>query len=267
MSIPLTGAGRASVLVSRAAAISRITGIVGSDDLVLLYVPNGTDTTESTESSSAGRTITWDADISGRFTPFGNGWMQSFNGSSNYGILADNDAFSFGDGTDDSPFWIAWCGILSTTSQTQTLLAKTNVSNREWRFMVANGGALLFAITDESASGATALVVSTATMPTGTPIIVTAAYDPAVASGASAAGGMTLTLNGAPLSVTPTNSASYVAMENKDSGVEMGARIANSRQDWLSGYLGLDLLAAGVPSASQVGQVASACRSLYGAAL
>lgn len=249
--------------LSRTQAISLLTTLVGSANLTMLYLPNGTDTTTSVESSSSGRTITWDATIASRFTRWGNGFFQSFNGSTQYGELADNAAFSFGNGAADSAFSIVWMGLLRSNTTANCLLAKTTTSNREWRFLTGGTSLLQLSITDESASGATASIFTTTPIPINTLLTLGVTYDPSLGSGATAAAGMRFYIQGAAVPVTQSNNASYVAMENLASTVEMGARIAHT-QDFLNGHLGGNMLVTGALSAAQHARIHAVFSALYG---
>ena len=109
--------------LARAAFLARMSGLLGANQR-LLYVPNGTDTTTSVESSTVGRTITWDATIAARASALGNGYGQSFNGTTQYGSMPDADDMSFGNGSVDQPVGVLVLANVTDTAASRDFLTK-----------------------------------------------------------------------------------------------------------------------------------------------
>lgn len=249
-------------LISRSAFLAGLSNVLGPNQRIL-YVPNGTDTTTSVESSTVGRTFTWDADISGRRTALGGGYVQAFNGTSQYGECPDADDLSFGNGTVDSAFSVLALVNIDSVAAVRNLLSKTTTNNREYRLGVLTNGTLILSVWDESAL-VTASRISSASITVGGWQLLAVTYDGT--GGASAMNGATLYQNGQVFASSATNNASYVAMENLAATVEIGARVTHS-QDWLSGSLGMVALTQKALTASEHQQIAALCRRHFGVIL
>lgn len=241
-------------LLSRTEFLGRISTILGSGQR-LLYVPNGTDTTTSVESSTAGRTITWDGSIASRVRSNGRGFEQDFNGSSQYGECPDAANLSFGNGTTDSAFTVlAWAKI-SDTAGVRGLLAKATTSNREWRLAILGDDTMVLSLWDESAGIGIGAISPTA-VKQGVWGLFSATYDGR--GGATAASGITLYQDGVSLGAPPSNNASYVAMEDKAATLEIGTRVAHT-QDWFNGSIGMLALTQKELAAAEHAEVRRLC--------
>lgn len=251
--------------ISRATAIDRVTAICGAANVKLLDLPNGTDTTTSVESSAAGHTITWDADVSGRFSRLGNGFVQSFNGVDQYGTVTDDDAFSFGNGAADSPFSVFAFANVTASGAARCLLGKWAAGGFEWSFELSAAGLLVLTVRDVSASNAQCFRASSGAVPTGQPVFLAGTYD---GRGSGAATGMALYVNALPFASTATNDSggTYVAMENGTEEVGVGVRGAHTAA-FMNGQVGALGLVAGAASGSNVAAFAQVMRDLYGVPL
>ncbi len=246
-------------LISRTQFLSGISTLLGANQRIL-YTPNGTDTTSSVESSTVGRTVTWDGDITSRVTRLGNAYVQAFNGTDDYGAAPDAADLSFGNGTVDSAFTVLWFGNAGAVASVQNLLSKTDAGQREWRLGLLSDGTMTFTLWDESALVNCARTSSAATN-RGSWCLLAASYDGT--GGATAQNGSTLYQNGAVLASSATNNASYVAMEDRTATVEVGARVSHT-QDWLSGSLGLVALTQKALTTAEHAQVWALCRRYFG---
>lgn len=252
----------AAAPLTRAQFLAQMSSLLGANQRVI-YTPNNTDTTTSVESSTVGRTFTWDGDISSRRAVLGNGYSQSFNGTTQYGDTPDANDLSFGNGTVDSAFSILSLVKIVDAAATQNLLSKTGAANREYRFGILSDETLTINLWDESA-GVVIGRTTTAALTVGAWALVGMTYDGR--GGATAADGITLYVNGVAVAASTTNSASYVAMENLTSLVEIGARVAHL-QDFLAGPLALDALAQKALTADEHWNARTACQRFFGVPL
>ncbi len=141
-----------------------------------------------------------------------------FSSGTDYITVGDDNDFSFGDGSDDSPFSIiSWANYISNGS-TQMLVSKFDSGAVEWELsMVGSTDTLRFDIYDNS-EGAR-IIQSNDTIADGWHFFV-ATYDGR--GGGSAEGGMKLYIDGAEVTTTSFPSLVYVAMENTVTDVGIG---------------------------------------------
>lgn len=251
-----------SGLLSREQFVAELRALLGTDQRII-YTPLGSDTTTSTESSTNGYTVTWDGDISSRLSRLGNGWAQSFNGTSQYGSIPDAAALSFGNGAADSGF-SAVCVVNATSAAgMRTFLAKSNTANREYLFGT-NGNFLNYGQFDESVpSGPTR--GSNATITRGIWQAFGSSYT-AATGGATAMNDVTLYANGASIASTAFNDAGYVAMENLAAGVTFGARTAGTAE-FYTGSLALAVLVARALTAAEHARIVALSSKYFGLGL
>lgn len=147
-----------------------------------------------------------------------------FNGTSSVVTVADDDKFSFTDGTDDLPFSIS--AFVKMTDATNFTIASKYSSSNEWRFYVNAADDLSLALTD----GTNSAFVTTDTDLSGYEgqwIHVGMSYagaGPSAASGnafSAAADGMVLYINGVAVPITAT-SGSYAGMSSTSDPVTIG---------------------------------------------
>lgn len=262
------GAGAALLsgtpLLSRAAFLAGLSDVLGANQRIL-YVPNGTDTTSSVESSTVGRTITWDGNISGRRTALGNGYVQSFNGSSQYGEVPDANDLSFGNGTTDSAFSVVGLVNPSAITGEHTILAKfATVGGYEWRCVIDSGGLVRMYLWDQSA-GVAAQARTLGAISAGQWACLSYTYT-AATGGATAANDMYTYVNGVDRTSVRVNNASYVAMENGTALGSIGVWEAHTFA-WLPGSLGLVALTQKALTAADHQRVAALCARHFGLTL
>ena len=145
-------------------------------------------------------------------------YSYEFDGVGAYFDAGDSDTFSFGNGTDDSPFSIsAWINMNDATRF--RIVSKFNsTSNNEYIFTVSGSDLLTLNLYDESSGGFIGKKYSaTLTSFQGQWIHVACTYD-----GTSSSDGIKLYLNGLQVDNTPNDSGSYTAMENSTQPLLIG---------------------------------------------
>ena len=154
---------------------------------------------------------------------FGNA-SRSFDGVDDYIDLGDSDDFSFGDGSNDSPFSIsAWVKMVDAT--TFRILTKFNVASteQEWQFSFGSDNKLYFSVYDNNgASRLTRGTSMTFNSLEGQWVHITATYD-----GSSSSSGIKIyktEQDGLTVRVDTStyNIGSYTAMHNTSASVIIG---------------------------------------------
>lgn len=189
-------------------------------DTPLLWLPESSDTTTATSKDRNGRSITWDATVASRFSRLGSGLQQDFDGDDDEGDTPDVAAYSFGDGTNDTPFSLLWVGTPDTDASAQTLISKQNSATvDEWELHItATNGYPTFDLIDASSSG---IIGRSHDTDIGTSLVFIAA----TYSGSQAVGGMNIYKNAAVVDDgTGGTTGSYTAMEDTASLVRLGCR-------------------------------------------
>ena len=158
-----------------------------------------------------------------------NGSESNVNKQSNYSMdfdgsqwvnLGDDDIFSFGDSTNDSPFSIsAWIYMDSTTNF--RILAKYDAPNYEYQFDVGGSSNLRFYIFDGSSYRAR--IGSTLSINQWYHVVAT--YNGV--GGTNAENGIKIYVDGVEITGTTSSNGSYTAMHNTTAPVYIG-RIASS---------------------------------------
>lgn len=209
-------------------------------DIRLLWTPNLGDGVAVLDDSPYRHTINWDANVAGRITPQGDGYLQSFvSASSNVGTVIDKDAFSFGTGAADSAFSLVTLANVTDTAAARVLAAKWQAA-AEWLFYLTAADLLLFQLMDQSVP-ASPFRTSNAAPTQGALKFLAATYS-AATGGATAANDVTLYQDAAVIASTATNVGTYVAMENTNTILEIGA---TSGVSFLDGSMGFLLIAGG----------------------
>jgi len=148
-----------------------------------------------------------------------------FNGVDGYINIPDNILFTFGDGSDDSPFSIsAWIRIEEVHSRMTIISKYGNTTNtREWVFTQLVGDYLEFFLFDESVGFIKVTSTGTLIEYFNKWIHVTATYD-----GGSDKAGMELYINGSIVASDKVESGTYVAMNNFSTNVLIGQQGGSS---------------------------------------
>lgn len=142
-------------------------------------------------------------------------------GVSEYIDCGDNNAFSFGDGVNDSPFSIScWVNMTDATAF-RVLSKRSEPTNKEYAIYLSGADTLVFIIEDKSTFGYEYIVTTNNfTSLEGQWINITGTYSGVGGSGAR--NGLELYVNGVIQTVTGGFSGSYVAMENTIQPVQIG---------------------------------------------
>lgn len=139
----------------------------------------------------------------------------SFDGADDRVSIADDDGLSFGNGSTDSPFSVeSW--IYMDQINSRAIVSKRAGAD-EWHMVISSGGQLSITLADNSASAFLFGETSGFTFQTGEWYHVAFSYD-----GSGLASGIRLFINGVEEANNPSNSGTYIAMENTASPVEIG---------------------------------------------
>jgi hypothetical protein len=181
---------------------------------------NGTTTAYDLVASGINCTLTngevgdWTADTS-------NGGVRciTLDGTNECGTIADDNRFSFGNGTTDSAFSVS-CWIYRTVGGvTSGAVAKSSSTTAgEWTVLLGISGAITFRCFDASASARIGRVTATSAITLNTWHNVVVTY-----SGSATNAGCKIYLNGVQSDNADSGAGSYVAMENGSLAVTIGA--------------------------------------------
>ncbi len=159
-------------------------------------------------------------------------WAMDFNGSSDYGTIADTADLTFGDGSNDSAFSI--CVWIEVTNQAdnQEIVSKWD-SNGEWQFMLTASEKLRLQLWDTSVPVGPERETDAALSVGWHYVVVT--YDGT--GGATAMNGCAIYVDGEVVASTATNRGTYVAMEDTADQPMVGARKATSPERFFAGQI------------------------------
>lgn len=141
-----------------------------------------------------------------------------FDGISQNVNCGDNDAFSFGNGTTDSPFSISAWFNADTLSGAQRFTIGKFDSGAEW-LLQGRENSIWMNLYDSTSSSEYIQTRYTATINTNVWINVIFTYD-----GSGLTTGCKMYVNGSLVSTSNTKTSGYVAMGNKSSDLKIGAR-------------------------------------------
>lgn len=232
----------------------------------LLWMPKASDTTTATtDETTTGRTVTWDATVAARLALLGRGTAQSFvSASTQWGTTPDTADMSFGTGAADSAVsFVALAKVADTAADRLFISKYSAAANSEYLFYVTAGDVLRLLIQDQSAA-AVPFRTGNAVVSQGSWRLFGATYDGS--GGATAANGITLYQDGAVIASTATNAAGYVAMENLAAPVEIGSYETHTT-GLFDGSMALVACSAVALSAAQHAAIATLCRRYFGVPL
>ena len=218
------------------------------------------------DSSPHRATLTHSSSVQARMSALGLGYAVSFaSASSQFATMADTDKQSFGNGTADSAFSIVALANVTNTAANRGLVSKwtAGATAREWMLFINTSDALQFSLFDESVD-IQPLRASDSAIAQGSWKIFGSSYGGT--GGATAADGITLYQDGAVIASTPTNNASYVAMENTGAVVSVGANNAGAGL-LFDGSLALIAVCAKALTTPDHAAIAALCRRFFGVAL
>lgn len=229
-------------------------------DCRLLWLPNLTDTTTSTDKSRHATTITWSESLAAfdaARTSLGAGVTVAFNGTDEEGDVPDADRYSFGDGANDSPFSVIALVDPDVNDATMSLVAKENAASaEEWGFELNASGHAVARLTDESAS---ATLTATYATPVGTSeVLLGLSYN-----GSKANAGLRIYVDGTNRSIIRGGSGTYVAMENTAALTHIGARYT-TKQQFFDGSIALVAITASELSPDEMWAIKELCNGYFG---
>ena len=233
-------------------------------DCRLLWLPNLTDTTTSTERSRHAGTITWSESLAAfdtRPARLGSGVAVAFNGTDEEGDVPDAGRYSFGDGAADQGFSV---GALIRPDVVNTLMDIVEKGDssvaQEWEFFIDASGRPVFTLEDESASAQIGRLRGTP-LTAGNWVLLCGTYDGSVANT-----GVNIYVNAARVDDTDQSSGTYKAMENTIGAVNIGARYTTKAR-FFDGSIAFVFITAGVLGTDDVWTVKELANSYFGLSL
>ena len=156
-------------------------------------------------------------------------YFLSFDGVNDYLEVADADGLSFGNGTTDTPLTIETWFRPNTMTAKQNLIGKWgDGSNQEYKLYIASGTIRLDLRDSTRLATISAYTTSSQGSLTGGWHHLAVTYDGR--GGSSAANGITIYVDGVVIPITRINNASYVAMQNTASLLQIGRESAAFKQ-------------------------------------
>ncbi|MEP4595229.1 MAG: LamG-like jellyroll fold domain-containing protein, partial [Cyclobacteriaceae bacterium] len=142
-------------------------------------------------------------------------FVMDFDGTTQYVEVADDDAFSFGDGTTDQKLSMeAWVNFDVVTLQT---IVSKRASASEWHFVIGSSGNPSIILMDNSAGGYIEKESTGISFTPGEWYHLAFTYD-----GSGTGNGITIYVDGTDVGGNATIVGSYTAMENTTSPVQIG---------------------------------------------
>jgi hypothetical protein len=242
--------GQLQAVMTRCVAMFGWTN-AGSGNTEINQCGNGIADTANNESAVYSTDTDWDSEPSTK----GSGYYLTFDGTDDVITIADDDDFSFGDGTNDEDFSVGFVTKVTQTSDNFYIVSKKyGTSNYEWfvqQFL--NVGYRMF-IRDASAA-ASASAWANITLNAGEWYFIVFTYDGDTGNGSA----LKVYVNGV-YNATGSDNASYVAMENSTDDVKFGW----AASAYSEGGLGIVFITKETLTASQVASMWNIVRSYYG---
>jgi len=244
--------------------LATLRSIVG--DARIIWLPKTGDGVTVAEQSPQRQALTFNAAPSIAALGTKDGAAVTFDGAATRATIPDSNLNSFGNGTTDSPFSVIALGNFTNNGAQKTIAAKfQSAPGREWDWYLNTTAILTLRLGDASAAVFPSSGLNVA-VSLGVPVLVGSTYT-AATGGATAGNDIIHYVNGATGAATASNNASYVAMENGTSPIEIGSDLNGSASLWMAGTLSLFILVAGALSADQHMRVKNAVNSYFGLTL
>lgn len=195
----------------------------------------------------------------------GMGWAVDFDGNDDHVSFADNDDFSFGDGTNDEA--VTLFGVIEVTDAGYRAFASKwdatiGSELREWQLYLDSSERMVYSIYDESANVSCDRTTDVALSLGWHSYVIT--YNGA--GGGTAGDTITFYVDGSLVASTASNNGSYVAMENTTAIFIIGGNRGTSGT--LDMVYGDDIALNGMDgsewSAYDVHRFHQLCKGLYG---
>lgn len=252
--------------MSRQQFINGIYRIIPEANIRFMHVPKAGDGTTSIDLSPNDYTITWDATIAGRLSALGNGVQQSYDGSTNFGTIADAAGLSLGNGVLDTACSFITLANVTDTANERHMLSKLEVAGapapREYQFLITTDDKLQLFISNATLGNNSANLKANSAIGQGAYHLFAGTYDGG--GGATAANGMVLYQDAVAIAATATNDALYVAMSDTATPLTVGSRLSSGViNNPFQGSMALELLCQGVLSSVQLVVIKTLCNRYY----
>jgi hypothetical protein len=146
------------------------------------------------------------------------GTVYRFDGVDDKIVVPDSANWSFGDGTTDSPFTFHWQGVMTDATAFYFIEKFDTAGNDEYILATNNSDLLGIRLFDDSVNKYIGQQYQTAmTSYEGKEMSITVTYD-----GSGVSSGITLYINGLPITSTDWETGSYVAMEPLSADIIFG---------------------------------------------
>jgi len=172
-----------------------------------------------------------------------------FDGAASVLSNADTgDLANFGDGAKDYPLYVAALIWIDDVDDGFPICGRFDSAKREWFLNVNSSGFLNLRLYDNSAAQVISATATTLALTSKTWAFVEVFYSGL--GGSLAAGGVSMRVNGVACTVNPSNSASYVAMEDKAGSFRVGED--NNGGTHAKGYISSVLLGTFDPGTGNI---------------
>ena len=248
--------------LAREAFLDRMRDALVDPRFIFLASPG--DHLTSLDESGHGAVITHNASLIGRKTVLGKGIAVTFDGTSHFSTAPDNDRLSFNvAGLTDLPLTVFAHLNVTDTAARRLIISKFNntAATSEWEFFVEADDHMAAIIRDQSLTQNTSRLADAA-VTQGSWHTLAMTYDGS--GGALAGNGITFYQDGVLVASTPTNNASYVAMENLGGVLEIGTDTGGTLR-FFAGSMAVVTVAGGVRSAAELLNLTNLCRDYFGA--
>lgn len=251
--------GRALSYMPQARFLSQLGAILGNDRI--LWTPGPNDGLTAAEASAYRRTVTHGQAPGPRLQRLGAGYALSFaSASTQYVAFQDAANLTFGTGAADTAFSVIALANVTDTAASRTLASKWNTGAFEYLFRVDTTDKLCLFLAN-TAGTLVPTRVSDAVISQGSWRVFGASYSGV--GGATAADGIVLYQDGAVIASTATNNASYVAMSDTATPVEIGSHTAHTAQ-FFDGSLALVAITQKALTTADHAAITAACRRYFG---
>jgi len=232
-----------------------------SQPLAWWPINEGSGTSSTADRSGHGHTATLNNIEEGDWVagPSGIGYALNLDGANESASLADTDAFSFTNGSNDLPFSVGVCASLTTAANTALISKTSTLSQLEWSLYTTSGSTLhmIMYSGNSTADRVGAETSSALTAYEGAYHSYIATYD-----GSESYTGITIYIDGSAAATVPDNHGTYVTMSNSTAALYIGAFLANesSYKKFAQGKFSEAIVDNRGWTADEVSVIAARCR-------